>query len=305
MNILDSFVKKIAKRKLGFKLLSYAVAVYDRLLCSAEEVAYQAKFHIPNSSGFTFSVGIAHYNRGTLISLPLRNLLNHPAVSEVVIVDDGSSATEFYLLQEQVRRIDKMGIVKIHRRVENRGALVTKMECVEKCASDWVLLLDSDNTALEIFLDGLASFPNLENNTIYCSSWAYPYFCFEELCGIDLNFQKASELISSGILKKIYLLNDGNFFVNKKEYLNKISALVDIRNLATDVLLVNYRWLSEGGTLRIIPNTKYIHRVDNSSFWSRTADESKKQLVTIYERITKKILCDESFLKKLKNSPCN
>jgi len=94
-------------------------------------VAAQATYSADPIQGFTFSVGIAHHNRGSLIARPLRNLLNHPAVSEVVIVDDGSRESEYQALVEQVRLIDFAGQVKIHRRVENRGALLTKLECVE------------------------------------------------------------------------------------------------------------------------------------------------------------------------------
>ena len=67
-----------------------------------------------------------------------------------------------------------------------------------------------------------------------------------------------------------------------------------------DVLVVNYLWLSSGGKLQVIPRTKYMHRVDASSFWSRTAELSKKRLVEIYARMEVGILWDEEFLQKLR-----
>jgi glycosyltransferase involved in cell wall biosynthesis len=248
-----------------------------------------------------FSVGIPHYNRGALIARPLRNLLNHPAVSEVVIVDDGSQESEYEVLREQVRLIDKAGMVKIHRRVENRGALLTKLECVEKCSSDWVLVLDSDNTAFKGYLDRLQALVPSDPGVIYCAAWAYPYFPFNELSGIRIDFQKAHELLKRGVLKRNYLLNDGNYLVNRKRYSEVVSLIGRLPSDVVDVLVVNYLWLSKGGKLQVILGTKYMHRVDPSSFWSRTAEASKKRLLEIYDRMERSVPWDEDFYQKLKS----
>jgi glycosyltransferase involved in cell wall biosynthesis len=219
----------------------------------------------------------------------------------VVIVDDGSHESEYEALQEQVRLIDKAGRVRIHRRVENRGALLTKLECVEKSSSDWVLLLDSDNTAFKGYLDRLTSLDRLDPAVIYCADWAYPYFPFHELSGMTLDFAKSSELLGSGVLKRNYLLNDGNYLVNRNRYLEVISTIGKLPSDVVDVLVVNYLWLSKGGKLDVIPGTKYMHRVDESSFWSQTAEASKKRLLAIYERMEGAVPWDEAFLEKLKN----
>jgi len=276
--------------------------LYDWFFTNRYAVARQA------AKGFTsdtkvgcFSVGIPHFNRGALIARPLRNLLNHSAVSEVVIVDDGSDEREFNTLQEQVRHIDKKSRVKIHRRVENRGALITKLECVEKCSSEWVLVLDSDNTAFKRYLDRLAVLGHLDPDVIYCASWAYPYFLFHELSGMTLDFGKSSKLLISGVLKRNYLLNDGNYLVNRNRYSEVISSIGKLPSDVVDVLVVNYLWLSSGGKLQVIPETKYMHRVDASSFWSQTVEASKKRLLEIYDRMEGDIPWDEDFLRRLKN----
>ena len=250
-------------------------------------------------AGFSFSVGIAHHNRGSQVARPLRNLINHKAVSEVVIVDDGSCESEFEALREQVRLIDKKGRVKVHRRAENRGALQTKLECVEKCSSDWVLILDSDNTAFTGYLDRLAALEEPDPDVIYCASWAYPYFPFHELSGMLIDFKSARELLADGMLKKYYLLNDGNYLVNRFKYTGLVSSIGKLASDVVDVLVVNYLWLSAGGRLQVIPETKYMHRVDPSSFWSRTAEASKKRLLEIYARMERAVPWDEDFLHKL------
>jgi glycosyltransferase involved in cell wall biosynthesis len=219
----------------------------------------------------------------------------------VVIVDDGSRESEYEALREQVRLIDKAGKVNIYRRVENRGALLTKLECVEKCSSDWVLVLDSDNTAFTGYLDRLEALVPSDPSVIYCASCAYPYFQFDELSGMSIDFQKAHDLLKSGILKRKYLLNDGNYLVNRRRYLEVISLIGHLPSDVVDVLVVNYLWLSKGGKLEVIPGTKYMHRVDASSFWSQTAEASKKRLLEIYARMEGAVPWDEDFLQKLRS----
>jgi len=301
MNLTDSLVQISGRRPSGRRFLSWGVAAYDRWFCSSAAVAAQAASAIDKSAGFTLSVGIAHYNRGSLIARPLRNLLNHKRVSEVVIMDDGSHESEYEALREQVRLIDKAGRVKIHRRIENRGALLTKLECVEKCTSDWVLVLDSDNTAFTGYLDRLEALAPSDPSNIYCAAWAYPYFPFDELSGMSIDFQRACDLLQNGILKRKYLLNDGNYLVNRRRYSEVVSLIGHLPSDVVDVLVVNYLWLSKGGKLELVPETKYMHRVDPSSFWSRTADASKKRLLEIYARMEGEVPWDEDFLQKLRS----
>jgi glycosyltransferase involved in cell wall biosynthesis len=301
MNLIDLLVKASGGRPSDRCLLSRGVTAYDKWLCSSSAVARQASRNTPPHSGFTFSVGIAHYNRGSLIARSLRNLLNHPSVSEVVIIDDGSSVSEYEALQEQVRLIDKTGRIKIHRRIENRGALLTKLECVEKCSSDWVLVLDSDNTAFTGYLDRLEALVPSDPGVIYCAAWAYPYFPFDELSGMSIDFKQACDFLQNGILKRKYLLNDGNYLVNRRRYSEVVSLIGRLPSDVVDVLVVNYLWLSKGGKLGVIPGTKYMHRVDPSSFWSQTAEASKKRLLEIYARMEGAVPWDQDFLQKLRS----
>jgi hypothetical protein len=179
--------------------------------------------------------------------------------------------------------------------------MLSKLECVGKCSSDWVLLLDSDNTAFKGYLDRLAALDQLDPAVIYCADWAYPYFPFHELAGMTLDFKKSSKLLLSSVLKRNYLLNDGNYLVNRNRYSEVISSIGKLPSDVVDVLVVNYLWLSKGGKLEVIPGTKYMHRVDPSSFWSQTAEASKKRLLEIYARLEGGEPWDEAFLGKLRS----
>jgi glycosyltransferase involved in cell wall biosynthesis len=203
-------------------------------------------------------------------------------VEEVVIVDDGSRVEEYQTLKDFVDSLGCGERIKVFRREENRGALLTKLECVEQCSTDWVLVLDSDNTAFRRYLDILGWIANPCSQAFYCASWAWPWFSFHEFEGRRMDFDTACEWTRSGALKRVYIFNDGNYLVNRKAYLEAVGSMGRIASDVADVMVVNYRWLSKGGSVEVLPGVSYFHRVDASSFWNRTAEESKKRVTEIY-----------------------
>jgi glycosyltransferase involved in cell wall biosynthesis len=291
----------LIRSRAGRFVLERVAKFYDQFVCTAGAVRRQARKPRKVGTGLRFSVGIPHYNRGKLIYRPLFNLLNHPVVDEVVIVDDGSRLEEYQSLKDFVDSLDCGDRVKIFRRVENRGALLTKLECVERSSSEWVLVLDSDNTAFSSYLDALGGIRNPDPQMIYCASWAWPYFAFQDL-GVDkIDFELACELVKSSLLKKIYLINDGNFLVHRQKHLFSIKEISNFEIEAADVMLVNYKWLSDGGSLKLLDNVSYFHRVDGSSFWSRTVEVSKKRVQEIFKRFEHGERCREDFLVGLRS----
>lgn len=246
-----------------------------------------------------FSVGIPHFNRGARIFRPLFNLLNHPAVGEIVIVDDGSDPQEFAALERTVSEADAGGRVTIHRREQNLGALRTKLECVERSASEWVLILDSDNTAFRHYLDRLASLEALSADVFYCAGWAFPSFPFHEFAGLQIGFEEAAELTASGALRKVYIINDGNYLVHRETYVRSVSAIGRVASDVADVMLVNYHWLSQGGLLAVLPSTSYYHRVHKGSFWNLTQDESRKRVADLFSRFERRLKWDDEFASSL------
>jgi glycosyltransferase involved in cell wall biosynthesis len=274
---------------------------YDRWICTPEAVRRQAAKEVKQRNGLRFSVGIPHYNRGKLIYRPLFNLLHHPLVNEVVIVDDGSIEEEYRALMEFVDSLHCGDRVKVFRRNENRGALLTKLECVERCDSEWVLLLDSDNTAFRGYLDGLGRIQKPKADTFYCAEWAWPRFSFRAL-GIDtIDFSRAVSLCRDGRLRRHYIINDGNYLVNRGSYCHYVSRIGEIPSDVVDVMVVNYLWLSGGGKLQMLSGKSYNHRVDSTSFYIRTEDFSKKRLLDLFQRFESGETCGDEYLQGLRD----
>jgi glycosyltransferase involved in cell wall biosynthesis len=272
------------RSKAGRFCLGKAAEFYDRWVCTPLAVRRQAANRVKAGRGLRFSVGIPHYNRGRLIYRPLFNLLNHPAVEEVVIVDDGSREEEYQALVEFVEALGCGERVKVFRRDKNRGALLTKLECVERSEAEWVLVLDSDNTAFCSYLDSLGQIQAPDPSAFYCASWAWPWFPFAALGKESIDFSRAVSLCRDGRLRRYYIINDGNYLVNREAYCNTVMQIGKIPSDVVDVMVVNYLWLSSGGRLKMVPAESYYHRVDSSSFYKRTEDASKERLQDLFWR---------------------
>ncbi len=270
--------------KLSKPIAEFLSSAYDAVVCRPSGAARQGRRkRKPCRSGSGFGVVIAHYNRGNSIHRPLFNLLDHPAVEEVVVFDDGSTAEEFDMLCRNVRELDAPGKVRVERREKNRGAMATKIDAVAAAKSEWVLVLDSDNTAFRGYLAALQSTVERNADTIYCSPFAFPYFSFRPFAGRKFAFEDCCALTRSGELRRVFIINDGNYLVHRDTYLQRMSPLVGMGSDVADVMVANYKWLSDGGYLQVLERGVYHHRVDESSFWMRTAEESRRRVLHVFD----------------------
>ncbi len=269
--------------KFSKPVAEFLSSAYDSVVCRPASAARQGRSkRKPRHSASGFGVVIPHYNRGASIHLPLFNLLDHPAVEEVVVFDDGSTSGQFEILCRNVRELDASGSVRVERRGTNRGAMATKIDAVAASQSEWVLVLDSDNTVFRNYLDELHDLPDRDPDAIYCSPFAFPYFSFRPFAGRKFSFEDCCALTRSGELRRVFIINDGNYLVHRDTYLRRISPLVGMGSDVADVMVANYKWLSDGGHLQVLDRGAYHHRIDASSFWMRTADESRDRVMTIF-----------------------
>lgn len=301
--ILNSLPSNLIRSRLGQRVLERVAGFYDSSICTPANVRKQAgKPRTGRQPRTRFSVAIPHYNRGALIYRPLFNLLCHPAVEEVVIVDDGSDPKEFAALEKALDDLGLRGRVVIHRRDLNLGALETKRECVERSSSEWVLILDSDNTVFNNYLDALASLKALSPDTFYCAGWAFPHFPFYEFEGLRIGFEMAGKLTNSGALRQVYVINDGNYLVHRESYVRSVSGIGGIASDVADVMLVNYRWLSHGGFLEVLKGPSYFHRVHEGSFWNLTQEDSRRRVAELFARFEAGIRWDGEFAASLRRA---
>jgi hypothetical protein len=87
----------------------------------------------------------------------------------------------------------------------------------------------------------------------------------------------------------------------REEPSETVSRIGQISSDVVDVMVVNYLWLSLGGKLEMVPRRSYFHRVDASSFYKRTEDDSKRRLLEIFKRFESGECCGEEFLEDLRS----
>ena len=275
------------------------VGFYDAFICTPRRVYSKMSTGERRAGGLRFDVAIPHFNRGDSIHRPLANVVDHPAVSGIIVVDDGSDSENLELLERNLRELRTEKPVRLVRQTKNTGALRTKVRCAEESASDWVLILDSDNTAFWNFLSALQGITDPETQCFYCAAQAYPYYSFESVEGRKLDFAAMAGLAKDGVLGRTYILNDGNYLVNRQFYLECSRDLLGVSSDVADVILFNYRALSKGGALCVLPGTSYLHRIGPDGFYLSTKDASRQRVLEITRRIAQGSPFDDEFLLSL------
>ena len=218
-------------------------------------------------------------------------------MSEIVILDDGSSEDSFL---KTISIITSLGSskIKIYRRDKNLGIMQTKIEAVSLCKNEWVVLLDSDNSICQSYLDSIYRIKEWRKNTIYSPEFAYPLSNFKKLNKSELNFENLKELFIKNKIMEMFL-NCGNFFINKKIFVNTLNKYKFFNTHASDVLLINYVWLSEGNKICLLQKSKYLHRVHKDSTWKKSSDSSLNTSQKLCSRIIAKKRANFEELKEV------
>jgi len=238
---------------------------------------------LPLGEGRTISVAIPHFNGAGLAHVSLFHILDDPRVAEIVVLDDGSDAEEFERLRAKLGPFAQK--VKLFRRDANWGAFANKIQAVELCGSEWVVLLDYDNTLLPEYLQSMFEIPDWKESTIYCPGFAYPNFDFREsLGGKEIDLEMASSMAGSDDFNGAFF-NAGNYLLHRSSFLRSVKPSWACKVSAADVIFANYLWLSSGNTLRVLRGARYLHRVHRGSTWLKNREESKRVLEPIVKRL--------------------
>lgn len=265
------------------KLLYTGFRFYDSIFYSKNRIFNLKKINI--NSDRKISVVITYYNRHNTIHKALYHILNDERVDEILIVDDFSSEESFSYLEEFAKKINDKKI-KIVRNEFNLGMYRNKINSIKQAKNDWLILLDSDNTITKAYLDSIFFVKNWDKNEMFCPSFAWPLINNEELSGKRYDFSVVRELLIHNSKRIKSFLNLGNFFVNRDSFVAIMNNYLNIVPFAADSIFINYCWISNGGTIYIPKNCRYIHRVNLDSTWKIQNMES----VIKFENIKNSIL---------------
>lgn len=246
-----------------------------------------------------FSIAIPTFNSSEYLLQCLSSLKNSKNINEIVISDDFSSEEEYSRIQEIKKQFLKKNDVNIllSRNNINLGGFKNKYVAISKCTNEFVYQLDSDNLA------GLKLSKILNNNlvqfnpqTFYLPSKVY-LFKKNPIMSIFLKkkykvtlSKKDLEVTKLSItdafkndkrlfvdVKNNWVLNLGNFIVNRKTFLKTMKFAFESTNLplAADPLAMSYYWLNMGGKLKLLENFYHFHRLRPNSYWHSAGIDAK------------------------------
>jgi len=164
----------------------------------------------------SFSVAIPFYNRTCFLEQLLDSIPSDRRISEIVISDDCSTQEEYRKLGELVsKRRDPR--LKVFRNEKNLGPLGNKVAAIERCSSEWVVKIDSDNHFYPCYWESVFGLRGLDEQTIYCPSFGRAEIDFRNFCGLVVSRENIEEFL--GLEKSKFFFNLGNGLCNRKRFL--------------------------------------------------------------------------------------
>lgn len=252
-----------------------------------------------------------------LLKIKIKSLINGEKISNDVnynFIDTKYYSYKYnieYLTMKSVSELAKK--ISIHRNNKNLGPFISKYLAVKKSNNDWVYLLDGDNFLIDSSIGAIFNLKKWNKNICYLPSTLitnmnkknthWDHWNFRRFCNQKINLkeiQRLFELEDSLIIKNNAgiglngLLNNGNFFINKKEYLNCLKKPLKekIDPEAADAAAFMYYWLINKKEIKVVPELYYFHTIRADSLWQI------KNKNSYYERLKNKIL---KSIKPMKN----
>jgi glycosyltransferase involved in cell wall biosynthesis len=198
-------------------------------------------------------------------------VLDNPLIDEIVVVDDCSDQEVFLRLKVLITKVNNRKI-KLYRNKSNLGPLMNKYKAVKQCINDWVVLLDSDNIIDNDYINVVNNLYK-EKHILYCPEKLNSY---GDENNEKWNYEDYSDLfIDKGIAKNnlndvnfMTMLNTGNYFFNKNQYIDVMShSDIDVNLITNDALYFSYLWMDRGNFIKVVPNLEYIHRIHKGSWY--------------------------------------
>jgi glycosyltransferase involved in cell wall biosynthesis len=208
------------------------------------------------------SVAIPTYNRFGFLMQNIVPFVYDPRVAEIVISDDCSTDGSYVRLQYHLEQYSKVRLFRNTRRLD---CYANKAVSVRRTLSEWVILMDDDNTLGVNYLDVLYGLDSWDSSTAYLPVFARPHFDYRAFSGLTVTAKNVASYMDRPHF--LTALNTANYFVPRSFYLRVWDEHVDPHT--ADSLFMNYRWLRAGGSLVFVPGLEYDHLVHEDSHYRR------------------------------------
>lgn len=227
------------------------------------------------------SLCIPNWNRTDLLVESFEKVYSDNRIYEIVISDDHSDADVYDELEGLFALMPK---VKMFRNESNLDCYKNKHRAIELAASEWVIILDSDNVLDVDYLDKIFAVENWDDKLIYAPDFAKPHFNYTAFSGMTIAQGNVGRYVERPMF--MTALNTFNFFINRNEYLSVWDGSVD--PVTSDSEYFNMCWLKSGRRLHFLNGLQYFHRVHEDSHFQKNThrtgnlpNEIKQQLMQL------------------------
>ena len=225
------------------------------------------------------TVAIPYYNSEKYLEQALELPLSSDFVSEIIIHDDCS--------ENEIESTHPK--IKIYRNQTNLGAFKNKYLAVSKASNDWVYLLDSDNYFFENSLEVVKNIKR-QRGKYYSPSQLHLVDdgLDQSLNGKIVKYDfgqvdgsKAREILKSGSGEFEWLINTGNFFVNRDDYVSSMQTIINDPTypyFEADAIVFTYNWLKKGNIIEVVGDLWYNHRLRSNSYSHSVGNKNSDSL---------------------------
>jgi len=221
----------------------------------------------------SYTLAFTTYKSSQYILRHLQNdyfKMSNNLIDEIIIQDDH---TEDYSILKPYET-DR---IKIFQNEKRLLPLLSRVNLLNNCKNDWVILMDSDNFPTQKTFDTLNSFTPV-SGVIYAPGFATPDFNFRsQYADTMIDMKMAAERIGvPGVNWINVLLNTSNYLIPRLEFL-EVAKHID-PNLPVcpcEVLYFNYLWLKSGRRIFCNKDYEYDHGIREDSFYRTYCADSR------------------------------
>lgn len=210
----------------------------------------------------------------------LPTYLNSPQVRHVLISDETGEDIAAILASEWALHPKLI----LNQNPVRLGIYHNKRRCIELAPTEWVGVFDSDNFFPPEYFQKLEEIWNKGFNPMHFYACGRGFFVNEN--GGDVT--RPLDLFSGHVLDRSnwnsifnlqgwnYLLNDGNWVVNRSVLAHLPTDVLDKDILAADAIYMVHKFVRAGYSFNIVDGLSYIHTVHKGSTWAATSEDSTR-----------------------------
>lgn len=254
------------------------------------------------------SVAIPTYNSSIYLSELLKRLSKFNSIQEVIISDDNSNIDQIKIIKDLLEEYKNFFKITISLNDKNIGGFRNKRKVTSLCKGNYIYQIDSDNLPSNTSLFKLSNLINSTDfnfNNLYLPSKLVTFKHGKKSSFLNpknyVTFSKDSLLLTSSLIisnlegqkksikdKSIrWVLNVGNPFYEKENYLNKTSEVSHTSEIAADAMALSYYWIKNDGEIVLLKGFKHLHRLRQDSYYVIQGAESTNSVNYYVENFKK------------------